>query len=221
VGLHLYLPGPWEGGAIAVPAATRHHVERVLRAAQHRVGYTDGAGTLGVGEYDRGVVTRGEERLVPRPRPRLRCAVAAPRPADRQRSVVEKLAELGVDELVWLRTAHGGHHPPQPRRVRVWAEGALEQSRGAWLMAVGTTASPAELASAGTVLVADPGAPPLRVPSGDVTLAVGPEGGFAPGELDVDGLVRFGLGGRILRVETAAVVAAAIVLRAWGRLGGD
>ena len=52
-------------------------------------------------------------------------------------------------------------------------------------------------------------------------LLIGPEGGFAPAELAVARAAGFdavGLGERILRVETAAVVAVALVAAAYGML---
>jgi 16S rRNA (uracil1498-N3)-methyltransferase len=67
----------------------------------------------------------------------------------------------------------------------------------------------------GAILVARPGAPRLSaqaVPGGDVAVAVGPEGGFDAGEerlLDESGAVPFGLGSRVLRLETAVVAALA------------
>ncbi len=60
------------------------------------------------------------------------------------------------------------------------------------------------------VLVADPGGRPLLevAPRGDgiCVVLVGPEGGFAPGEVPSDA-VPASLGDSILRVETAAVAA--------------
>ena len=62
------------------------------------------------------------------------------------------------------------------------------------------------------------GAPPLRVapaaPRAPTALLVGPEGGFTPAEMDAArdaGFDTVTLGPRILRVETAAMVAVALV----------
>jgi RsmE family RNA methyltransferase len=71
-----------------------------------------------------------------------------------------------------------------------------------------------ELAKDSLALVAHPGSPepcPRQV-SGPVTLAIGPEGGFIPAEVEL--LARAGfrpvdLGPRILRVETAVAALAA------------
>ena len=49
----------------------------------------------------------------------------------------------------------------------------------------------------------------IELPS-DVVLCVGPEGGFAPDEF-LEDVVRVRLGGNVLRVETAALVAAALL----------
>ena len=96
------------------------------------VTYTDGRGRVGRGEYRAGEVTRGEESTVGRPSA-LSMAVAPPAGRDRCRFLVEKVAELGIARLRWLRTRHGEGKPPSIEKVRTLAIGALEQSRGAWL----------------------------------------------------------------------------------------
>ena len=56
-----------------------------------------------------------------------------------------------------------------------------------------------------------------------LTVVVGPEGGFSPRELDWarhEGFVSVGLGKRILRTETAAIAAIAILQYELGDLGG-
>jgi 16S rRNA (uracil1498-N3)-methyltransferase len=55
------------------------------------------------------------------------------------------------------------------------------------------------------------------VPDGPLSVAVGPEGGFDPSEeelLDAEGAIPFGLGSRVLRLETAVVATLS-------RLAGD
>jgi len=59
----------------------------------------------------------------------------------------------------------------------------------------------------------------LQSPSNEVALAVGPEGGWASEELAwfrESGWVAASLGDRILRAETAAIVAAALAFEALG-----
>jgi RsmE family RNA methyltransferase len=57
--------------------------------------------------------------------------------------------------------------------------------------------------------VAEPGAPPP--PASTRAMAIGPEGGWTPEELEV-AAGRVGLGHNVLRVETAAVAAAVRML---------
>jgi len=59
-----------------------------------------------------------------------------------------------------------------------------------------------------------PAPPPPRRPASEITVAVGPEGGFAPAEIVAArraGFAVCGLGPRILRAETAAITAVALV----------
>ena len=61
-----------------------------------------------------------------------------------------------------------------------------------------------------------------RPKDGAVLLFIGPEGGFSRGEIEsltAAGTVSVHLGPRILRVETAAIAALAMVQSAWGDLG--
>jgi 16S rRNA (uracil1498-N3)-methyltransferase len=138
-------------------------------------------------------------------------AVAAPRSTVRQRFVVEKLAELGARRLVWLEADFGSDHPRKPEKVRAWAIAGLEQSRGAYLLEVGEHEPwedldrPLSVAVPGAGALADVSVPP------SLTLAIGPEGGFAADEVPVDAHP-VGLGNTVLRVETAAVAAAALLL---------
>ncbi|MFQ5555335.1 MAG: RsmE family RNA methyltransferase [Acidimicrobiia bacterium] len=155
--------------------------------------------------------------------PRITAAVAPPRRPARRRFVVEKLAELGTDELVWLDTTHGGSIEALDRKARAWSVGALEQSRGAWLMEIGGPVTFGQVATKGALLVADRDAPPPgTIPGGPIVVAIGPEGGFVAGEANVPGATFVGFGSRTLRVETAAVTAVSVVMYLTGRLGaGD
>lgn len=213
---HLLLAPPWDGDLLALSDGQSHHVHRVLRMGTGElVSYTDGVGGKGIGTLELGGVRRGDEEPVPRPSPRLTMAVAPPRAAERARFLVEKVAELGVDRLVWLTLERGQGRPPRPDKAAAWAEAALEQSRGAWLMAVDGPITMEELQ--GTVWIADPAGVELAAVREDLTVVVGPEGGIAPHEITADSTMVC-LGARVLRVETAAVVAATLVLHHSGRM---
>lgn len=205
---HVCVLPPWNGDELTPPDAAAHHLTTVLRLDEGaRLSYTDGSGRCGEGVWTGAHIARGAELTVPPP-VALVIAVAPPRPRDRQRFLVEKLAEMGVAELVWLVSENGQGRPPQAGKASAWATAALEQSRGAYLM---TVAGPSRWHDLDRPLaVAVPGAE-ARIPAGATTVAIGPEGGFSDPEIPGDATA-FALGGPILRVETAAIVAAALVL---------
>lgn len=213
---HIYVPGPWGEATIDPPPQTAAHLERALRLGEGAsIAYTDGRGTVGAGTWRSSRLTRGPERVVPAGPVQLTMAVAAPRSVERQRFVVEKLGELGAARLVWLDTRFGEGHPRRPEKTRSWAVSALEQSRRAQLLDVVGPMAWEDLDR--PLFVAQPGAAdPTGVLAdagltGSLTVAIGPEGGFAPGELPTDSTA-VGLGDGVLRIETAAIVTAALVL---------
>ena len=136
---------------------------------------------------------------------------------ERPELAVQKLTEVGVDNIVPFRAARSvvrwddaraRHHVERLRRV---AREAAAQSRRVWLPAVADVTSFAEVATgpaAATAALAERGgaAPSLGTP----VLLVGPEGGWDDEELAV-GLPRVTLGPQVLRAETAAVVAGAVL----------
>lgn len=208
---HLYLPGPWEGSHLAFRPEQAHHLERVLRVKDgSEVSYTDGRGLTGTGIKQDGAVERGAERLDPPPRPTLSIATPPPEQKDRARFLVEKLGELGVARLIWLRTERSEGRVPSHEKSMAWARSALEQSRGSYLM---------QIEGPFTLDLLDP---PLMVADESVevssplagerlTIAIGPEGGWSPEEIPASA-PRLALGRRVLRLETAAIAAAAIFM---------
>lgn len=204
---HLYLPPPWTDSLVPLPDSQVHHLRRVLRLAKGApVSYTDGAGLVGAGALDGDGVIRGSETMVERPCD-VSVAVAPPASRHRARYLVEKLAELGIERLLWLDTRHGEGRPPPESKVRSWVVSALEQSRGAWSMEV-DTADWDDL-DLERVVVGDPdGGEPGSVDR--PILVIGPEGGWADGEVPEEAR-RVSLGSTVLRVETAAVVGAALL----------
>jgi len=156
----------------------------------------------------------------------LRVASAVPR-GKRMAVLVEKLTELGVAELIPVDTARSVVRASSVSRSRRehWqriATQAARQCGRATVMALwGSDEAALRLVAAWA-----PRARPLwsvlgDEEVGDVTLVIGPEGGFEEEELS--GLVDAGfrpvrLGPTVLRVETAGIAAAAaVVLWASGR----
>ena len=206
---HLVVGAPWEHEELELSVIQWRHLTKVLR--MHRgdtVSYTDGLGRMGTGRLTSHALERGEEVEVARPS-ELTVAAAPPASKDRQRYLVEKLAELGVSRLRWLSTKHGGARTASTSKVFSWVLAATEQSRGAWLMET-PEANVAFADLEPPVVVCHPGG--AAEPPRDVnTVVIGPEGGFADDELAED-VITWDLGPTILRVETAAVVASARIL---------
>ncbi len=147
--------------------------------------------------------------------------------ADRDRMLwlAEKAVELGIASwrpVLYRRSRSVGSRGEGrafEQKVRARMRSALAQSEAAWLPTLHADATLDEALAAvppGARLVGDPdgsGALDAPVPAGEpVTVAVGPEGGFEPDELEslrADGFHPVALPGNILRFETAAVLAAA------------
>jgi 16S rRNA (uracil1498-N3)-methyltransferase len=135
---------------------------------------------------------------------------------DRTDWAVAKLSELGVDVIVpvvcertavrWSDQAATRQHA---RLGRIAREASM-QARRLWLPEILELLPIADVAGrlGSGIALAEPGgeAPSLAAP----VILVGPEGGFTPRELAL-GFPLVTLGDTILRVETAAVVAGAML----------
>ena len=205
---HLVVGAPWEGDPLDLSIVQWKHLTKVLRSSRgDPVTYTDGLGRIGEGVLRNRAIERGEESKVPRAT-ELIMAVAPPANKDRQRFLVEKLAELGVARLDWVRARQGKNRVAAGPKVFSWVLSAVEQSRGAWLMETSPDLVDwADLEK--PVVVCQPGGE-TRQPQAR-TVLIGPEGGFAEEEIPKDA-VRWELSPTVLRVETAALVAAARML---------
>lgn len=215
---------------LELPEAARHHLLRVLRLRPgDEVLLHDGRGGLARATLEadgRARVSAREADLLPAPPVVL--AVAPPR-LPRLEWLVEKATELEVTRLVPLRTRYGTCEPGAARaaRLRRLADEALLQCGRRWRLEL---AEPCEL---GAALAAHrglpawygspdaaPGSAPAADPGRGLLVCIGPEGGFAPEELQELRAAEarpVRLGRTTLRVETAAI-ALAVLARA--RLGG-
>jgi 16S rRNA (uracil1498-N3)-methyltransferase len=153
---------------------------------------------------------------------------------------VQKAAELGVARLVPLITARSIVRPKSGRtdhKSGRWQSIALEAAQQSMRWGVPVVAAPVSfdawcgdttLGTCRWLLWEDPRGTPFRdrlrgKPRPDqVTLVIGPEGGFTADEIALAGQRGFetvSLGSRILRTETAVVAALALVQYEWGDLG--
>ena len=148
------------------------------------------------------------ERLPKIALPDVRIAAAVPK-GGRLDWMIEKLGELGVVEFIPVRFARSvaGLGEAKRKRLENLAKAAAKQS-GAPIMKIAEERPVAALPQ--DAILASPGhVDPL--PPGSALVIVGPEGGVAPDE-DARFARRCTLGPSILRIETAAVVAAVRLL---------
>jgi 16S rRNA (uracil1498-N3)-methyltransferase len=200
---------------VALPVAADddvHHLGRVLRLrAGEVVTVTDGRGSWRATTWTgAGLEPTGDVHTLPVPESST-LAFAIPK-AERPEWIVQKATELRIGRIVLLHADRsvvrwdGERAARQLERLRSVARGALGQSRGVWLPAV---EGPVDAASVlPGLVVAEPGGRPRSV--ADRAIAVGPEGGWSPRELE---LARdaVDLGDSVLRVETAALTVCALL----------
>ena len=192
-----------------------HHLGRVLRLRPGEVvTLSDGRGSWRRATWTgRGVDAQGEVANAPAPAVIVTLGLAVPK-GDRAEMAVQKLTELGADRIIPLKAERsvvrwGDRTSRHLERWRAISREAAMQSRRVRLPEICAPMTVLEaLDSCRPSALAEPGgAPPsLAVP----TLFVGPEGGWSPDELAAAKAV-VGLGQSILRTETAAITAAALL----------
>ena len=195
-------------------ADDRHHLERVLRLrAGEEITVSDGAGRWRPCRFGPHLEACGEVVRADPPRPAVAVALA-PTKGDRPEWAVQKLTELGVDRIVLFSAARsvvrweGDRAVAHVQRMERVAREAAMQSRRTVLPVVEAMATFDDLAGRPGAVLAEPGGDPPSLLHRLVL--VGPEGGWSGTELD-SGLPRVALGGHILRSETAAVTAGALL----------
>ena len=226
----LYLPSFFSSDTAVVEDEAHHHLFKVKRLqVGERLRVVDGQGHARWAEI-RGIDRRaarlalGAAAPANEPQRAVELFVAAPKP-DRAAWLVEKATELGVIAIHFISTgreARGleSHQLARLRRIAVSAVEQCGRSVVPLLRVAGDAGEEIErgLAEGLAVAVLDAAG---AAPGGEVVgapragLFVGPEGGWSPEERDhFRGwkIPAWSLGPTVLRVETAAVVAAGVVL---------
>jgi 16S rRNA (uracil1498-N3)-methyltransferase len=214
-------------GVLVIRGDEHHYLGRVRRARTgDRVELVDGAGRRAsaviarIADAETELMVEVPEAIVAAP-PHLRALIPWIK-GDRMEVCVEKLVEAGCDELVVWPAARavvkldGERRDARIAKLQAAAQAAARQCGRAQVPTVRAADSlAAALPGTGLCLVLDPTSDTALDATGghaEVTIASGPEGGFAPAELEaLAAFTSVGLGPRILRAETAPVIATAII----------
>ncbi len=228
-------PLPKTGDVAVLTGDQAHHAVNVMRfQAGDQLVLFDGEGS----EANCTILLASKKQLearvessdhFPRPQGRtLAIAVALPK-GDRQKFLVEKLVELGVDFLIPLQTNRGVAEPNAKARGRLERQiiEATKQCERRWLMQLEPAMSIDQLANwtadgslnqvqrvYGDPYEGDSISKIVREDWTEFVVLIGPEGGFTDDELVAAkrlGFQPMRIGNSILRVETAAMAAAAIL----------
>lgn len=203
------------------------HAQRVLRlkVGEEIVALDGKGGRFRARLGEDGLVETLEALPSNEPKVRLTVYQGVPK-ADKMDFLAQKLTELGAWRLVPVAMERSVRRLERVDRLRKIAREAAKQCHRALPVEVCEAMSwqealedmrlreqliaPWEQAREGSL---------LRVPPcADIGLLIGPEGGIAPREIRECGAHTVTLGARILRTETAAVAAAAIIMAAMGEL---
>ena len=225
-----FYPGEW-GDVVELPQTEAEHFARVLR------GQSGDAISLfnGRGEIAEGIVERVSKRnvdvrirsvttLPPVPNPQVSIAVAPPK-GDWLRWMIEKATELGIDEVLPLKTERGVVSPSETKlgKLEQTMLAACKQSGRSRVMAIKEPCSLNDLLTECSttdcsLLFGSPAASSLASLAAAglrgrerVVVVIGPEGGLTSEEeqqLLEAGATAVSLSPHILRVETAALAAA-------------
>lgn len=225
-----------EGGRGRLTPEARHYLAEVLRLGPGaEVEVFDGRGGRYAGRLEPGLLSLSlgprEAGRAPGAEIALLFALSKGEKVD---LVVQKATELGVARIapfaaersvVRLDGAKG------EERARRWRRIAEEAARQCGRADVPEVSPPLPLAAAlaalppgSATLVLEPGGAPLGTlapPAAGIAAVVGPEGGLGEDEVracERAGAARISLGPRVLRAETAAIVAVALLQARFGDL---
>jgi len=242
---HFYLPGNWSENTVVAPDSLKHHL-RVRRMRSDEIFRVfNGAGKvaqaqlhpnsnektclLTLSEMKNDVVTELPYRIT------LIQGLAANEKMD---WVIEKAVELGVTHIIPIQTERSiirFDEKKIDKKLNHWQQimvAACEQCDRTMLPTISipqtlpqflaemppTEAIPIYLSPTADLKFVSV---LKRSPGQELMLMVGPEGGFSPLEnqhIDAKGFIGVSLGKRILRTETAGIVALAATHAIWGQL---
>ncbi len=192
-----------------------HHLKKVLRIKPNSlITATDGKGAWGVFNFSGSSLENVDEiRFEEERRHSLTIAVSLTK-SGKPDLAVQKLTEIGIDKIVLFPAEHSvplwdqSKQLKNEQRLQRVTHSALEQSKGIWLPQVTFVSSFADVAALSGVAMAD--ASGGQVTESCTCLAIGPEGGWSQSEYAFN-LPKVCLSDQVLRAETAAIVAGAMM----------
>jgi 16S rRNA (uracil1498-N3)-methyltransferase len=217
-------PAQMAGDAFPVPPLIAHQVARVLRLRDgDEITLLDGAGSearcrLVGGATGLEVIERAPSGGEPRHRLTIWQAMLK---GDGLERVVQQGTELGVASFRLMTTERVVAREISDRRLerlRAIARESVEQSERGIVPSVEAPAPFERALEPGAVLLferADDSRPGLGQLEPPLSVIIGPEGGFTTNEIaaaERAGVALAGLGPRILRAESVAIAAAAVIL---------
>ena len=221
-------PSELVAGELVIRGEEHHYLSHVRRArAGNAIEIVDGAGRCAAATItriteDATTISVGAPETIAPQLPLVRALVPLIK-GDRMDTCLEKLVEVGVDAIVVFPAARSvvriDREKLYARRAKYRAalQAAARQSGRAEVPSIDIAD---DLQAAienigGTRIVLDPTSNDTFAPSGDeVTIVSGPEGGFTTDELArlaAAGFVSATLGPRVLRAETAPLIAVGVI----------
>jgi 16S rRNA (uracil1498-N3)-methyltransferase len=229
---------PASSRSVTITGDEAHHALRVKRLLQgDTVQLCDGAGLAAQGHIASTrkigkvgwelVVIVSHVQCIARAQPRVHVYACVPK-GDLLEHMVDQLSQCGVERFVPLLTSRSVSDGEDVRRARLEriCEESLKQCGRAWLLEIGEPANFASALAKPHVIIADatgvPSATLGRITASDdepICILIGPEGGFTPSELALaqsHGVKLVRCGPHVLRIETAAVVMAGLLMAGLG-----
>jgi 16S rRNA (uracil1498-N3)-methyltransferase len=242
-------PGQFEGQTVTIEGDDAHHLQRVMRAEIGDEvicsNGTDRETLVRITALDKGVVTGEAVRelsMSAEPAAKVWIAQSLPK-GDKMEIVIQKGTEIGAARFLPFlseRTVVQYDAKKEAKRTERWqkiAKEAAEQAHRNRVPVIDAVLSwkqllkEAEHADAAWICYEKEDGKQLRTAirealtsgkAGNFVLAVGPEGGFTEQEIkqaEAAGFISVSLGQRILRTETAAMVALTCLLYETGEMG--
>jgi len=160
-------------------------------------------------------LTVRESRIEEQPSPRVDVISAAAKGA-RLEHMIDELSQVGVASWSPLVSKRSVVEPRSGKLHRLQrARRASKQCGRAWVMEIGEQIDLRRALDRTNVILADASGQGYQPVASDATILVGPEGGWTEEELALArerGAAVHSFGRHVMRIETAAVVASAVVL---------